>query len=95
MGGPRGSFGGPEGQGGPGVDRRDPGGIEVVPGRFLRGPVGPLEKIIFSLLGYGFVNGLMKEILMFSVSCGFVKRSVVIGLCCFLLFFEAYMFAKQ
>ena len=32
---------------------------------------------------------------MFSVWGRFVKRSVVIGLCYFLSFFEAYIFAKQ
>ena len=36
------------------------GGIEGVPGRFLRSPGGPLEKVIFSFLGGEFVNGLMK-----------------------------------
>ena len=59
-----GVLGGPldvqRGQGGPGVDWRGPGWIEGVPGRFLIGPGGLLEKVIFSFWGDGFVNSLMK-----------------------------------
>ena len=35
-------------------------GIKGVPGRFSRDPGGSLEKLIFFLLGGGFVNGLTK-----------------------------------
>ena len=43
------------------MDQRDPGGIEGVPGRFLRGPGGPLEKIILYVLGVDCINGPMKH----------------------------------
>ena len=48
------------GQGGPWVDRRDPGWVEGVPWRFLKGPGEPLEQVTFSLLWGEFVNCLVK-----------------------------------
>ena len=60
MEGPWRSFGGPEGSGRSGVDRRGPGGDRQVPRRFWRGPGKPLETIIFFLGGSEFVNVLIK-----------------------------------
>ena len=36
------------------------GGIEGVPGRFWRGPWGPLKNAIFLFWGDGFVNPITK-----------------------------------
>ena len=92
MGGPQGSFWGPEGSGRSwGGSEGSKGGTEGFPGRFLTGLWWPLEKNIFCFVGGQRSN----EILVFSVSCGFVKRSVVIRLCSFSFVFEAYIFAKQ
>ena len=86
--GPWGSFRGP---GGPGRSWGGSGG----PREVLNGSSGVPWRRSFSFCLEGeFVNS-SNGILMFSVSCDPVKRSVVIRLFQFLLFLEAYIFTKQ
>ena len=60
------------GQGGPGVDRRNPGGGRGGPRRFLKGRRGALEKVSFFLFG-GWSCQWSNDTLMFLVFVWFCE----------------------
>ena len=65
-----------------------------VPGRFRRCPGGAFEKRHFLFCWKGMCHR-SNQILMFSILGGFMKRSVVIVLCYFVIVFRSLFFAKQ